>query len=106
MRMFAAFLETLRDMTDADGRALLDSTVVMFGSGMGDASRHSNEDVPVLVAGGGLRHGGFHDYRPAAWSSTAERPTLSNLYVTLLRRMGVEAERFANSNGDLDRALV
>lgn len=104
--LFATFLEGLRSRTDAEGRPLLDSTLVMFGSGMGDASRHSNDDVPVLLAGGGLRHGGFHDYRAAAWDSAAERPVLSNLYVTLLRRMGVEAQTFANSNGDLDGALA
>jgi len=106
MQMFAAFLESLRGATDAEGRPLLDSTVVMFGSGMGDASRHANEDLPVLLAGGGLRHGGFHDYRPAAWTSAAERPVLSDLYVTLLRRLGIEVDAFANSRGDLDDALA
>ena len=106
MGMFASFLESLRSRTDAEGRPLLDSTLVMFGSGMGDASRHSNADVPILLAGGGLRHGGFHDYRVEAWEQTGERAVLADLYVTLLRRMGVELESFANSRGDLDSTLV
>ena len=108
LRMFAAFVAGLREATDADGQPLLDSTLVVFGTGMGDASRHANEDLPILLAGGGLRHGGFHDYRPEAHEARAPgtaRPVLSNLFVTLLRRMGVDAATFANSNGDLDGVL-
>jgi len=106
MTLFAGFLQSLQSSTDAEGRPLLDSTVVVFGSGMGDASRHSNADLPVIVAGGGLRHGRFHDHRRAAGASPDEGPVLSDLFVTLLRALGVETSTFANSRGDLDGELA
>ena len=57
MRCLNRFLDQLKEKTDAEGRPLLDTTIVMFGTGMGDASRHSNRDLPTLVAGGGFQHG-------------------------------------------------
>lgn len=57
VKLLAKFLGQLRTKTDAEGRPLLDSTIVLAGTGMGDASRHSNRDLPTLVAGGGFNHG-------------------------------------------------
>ena len=62
MHCLAGFLEKLESKKAANGKTLLDDTVVLVGSGMGDASRHSNRDLSTLVAGGGLKHGSHHTF--------------------------------------------
>ncbi|MEO2015102.1 MAG: DUF1552 domain-containing protein, partial [Fuerstiella sp.] len=54
---FSRFLTKLKDTPDSDGQSLLDSTIVMFGSGMGNASAHSSRNLPIMVAGGGFKNG-------------------------------------------------
>ena len=56
-KQFAGFLDLLKKTKDSEDRPLLDSTVVMFGSGMGNASSHSSRNLPVMVTGGGLKVG-------------------------------------------------
>jgi Protein of unknown function (DUF1552) len=102
LTQLAGFVDRLKRTKDQEGRPLLDSTVVLFGSGMGNASSHSSRDVPVLVAGGGLKHGSHHSF-PKDGNKGAP---LSNLYVTLLRQFGVETDRFASNQGDLDHLLT
>jgi len=63
LTQLASFVDRLKKAKYREGRPLLDSTVVLFGSGMGNASSHSSGDVPVLVAGGGLKHGSHHSTR-------------------------------------------
>ena len=98
MQQFAGFLEKLRSIREpgTDG-TLLDSTMVLFGSGMGNANSHTNNDLPVLLAGGGFRHGELKEYPQEA----RRRVPLSNLFVSLLQRFGVETERFSMSTGTL-----
>ena len=96
----------LKAKRDERGRALLDDTVVLFGAGLGDASRHSNQNLPILVAGGGLRHGRHLDSRAENGESPLRGPVLANLYVTLARRLGAEEPAFANSDGDLNELLL
>ena len=74
---------------------LMDSTLVVIGSGMGNASNHSNRDLPVLLAGGGLKHQG-HLVCPA---EERKRIQLSNLWLSTLQWFGVERERFGRSTG-------
>jgi len=74
---------------------LMDSTLVVIGSGMGNASNHSNRDLPVLLAGGGLKHQG-HLVCPA---DDHKRIQLSNLWLSSLQWFGVERERFGRSTG-------
>jgi len=74
---------------------LMDSTLVVIGSGMGNASNHSNRDLPVLLAGGGLKHQG-HLVCPA---EEHKRIQLSNLWLSTLQWFGVERERFGRSTG-------
>jgi hypothetical protein len=81
-------------MDDGD-RTLLDSTAVLFGSGIGDANTHKNSDLPVLLAGGGYRHGEFKQVP----SSGPNKVPLCNLFVDLAQRMGVETDSFGNSTG-------
>lgn len=92
---FAAFLDRLSTLTDGDGSRLLDRTMVLFGSGMGNGSSHSNRDLPILVAGGGFRHGTHKSY------PEDRRVPLCNLYTTMLQRFGVEMDRFNKATGTI-----
>lgn len=108
LTQLAGFLERLEQARDEEGRPLLDTTVVLYGTGMGDASRHSNQDVPMLVAGGPFGHGRqgrFVDLRAENGEAPTGGPVLADLFVSILRSLGLEHERFANSGGDLDRHL-
>jgi hypothetical protein len=95
-QQFARFLAKLRAIEDGDGK-LLDHTMVLFGSGMGNASAHTNTNLPVILAGGGYRHGEHRAYP----TSGAGRVPLCNLYLGMLQRFGVEAPRFGTSTGTL-----
>lgn len=92
---FAKFLDRLATMQDSDGARMLDRTMVLFGSGMGNGSSHSNKDLPILLAGGGFRHGEHKEY------PTGRKVPLCNLYTTMLQRFGVEIERFNKATGTL-----
>jgi hypothetical protein len=102
LTQLAGFIDRLKKTQDRQGRALLDSTVVLFGSGMGNASSHSSRDLPILLAGGGLRHGSHHAFTKDGKKGTP----LCNLYVTLLQQLGIESDRFASSSGDLNHLLT
>ncbi len=81
--------------TEEQGESLLDRTTIFFSSNLGDASTHSTKNLPVLLAGGGFRHGQHLAFDPD------NPPPLSNLYVSMLQRMGIEADKFASSTGTL-----
>lgn len=98
-KRFSAFLDQLRQKTDAEGRSLLETTLVMMGTGMGDASRHSNDNLPILVAGGGFQHG----RHVAVSRDTPGSPLLGDLYLTLMQQMGLEVERFSNARSNLNQ---
>jgi hypothetical protein len=91
---FGKFLTRLSKMEDGE-RTLLDSTSVLFGSGIGDANTHKNTDLPIILAGGGYRHGEFKKVP----SSGPNKVPLCNLFVDIAQRMGVEAESFGTSTG-------
>jgi hypothetical protein len=97
MQQFADFLGKLRSVKDATGTSLLDSTMVLHGSGMGNANSHINTDLPILLAGGGFKHGEYKEYPQEA----RRRVPLSNLYVSLLQRFGVETDKFSMSTSSL-----
>src|SRR5205814_5918798 len=78
---FAKFVARLSKMEDGD-RTLLDSTAVLFGSGIGDANTHKNSDLPIILAGGGYRHGEFKK----APSSGPNKVPLCNLFVDIAQR--------------------
>jgi hypothetical protein len=98
MKEFARFLEKLKSLTDpeSDG-SLLDKTMVLLGSGMGNANSHTNTDLPILLAGGGFRHGEHKAYP----EDKHRRVPLCNLYVSLLQQFGVETDRFSTATGTL-----
>ena len=94
MRCLASFLKKLKSFPDWDGKTLLDNTLVLFGTGMGDASRHSNDDLPTLLAGGGFKHG-----RHLAFSRNApeqDQRLLGDLFISMERRLGLESSSFSN----------
>lgn len=91
---FADFLTKLKQTQD-NGRPLLDSTAVIFGSNLGNASAHSTANIPLVFAGGGFKHG-----RHIAIDK--DKHVFSNLFVSLAQRMGVEADTFGFSTGVLD----
>jgi hypothetical protein len=94
--LFAEFLNKLKATPEADGN-LLDHSLLLYGSGMGDPDRHDHSDLPIILAGGaaGRMQGGRH--------IKFDQPMpLSNLHLTLLNQVGVPLERFADSTGKID----
>ncbi len=94
--LFGYFLERLASVTDGDG-TLLDHSVLMYGSGMGNPNVHDHVNLPIIVAGGGAGkiRGGRH-------IKYAEPTPLANLHLTLLDRVGVRLDSFADSTGKID----
>jgi len=96
LKIFAAFLDTLRSTRDGDG-TLLDAAMLLYGSGLSNPDAHDHHDLPILLAGGGsgqLR-GGRHIKYPL------DTP-LANLHMTLLEKMGVPVERLGDSTGKIE----
>ncbi|MCH2065355.1 MAG: DUF1552 domain-containing protein [Roseibacillus sp.] len=101
-QQLARFLDRMKETRDVDGKPLLDSTVVLFGSGMGNASSHSSRNLPILLAGGGFKTGQHHRFER---NGRDGRP-LCDLYVSILQKLGVETDRFSTSRGNLNHLLV
>ena len=94
--IFARFLEKLKATPDGDG-SLLDNTIYLYGSGMGNPSLHDHVKLPIRVAGGaatGLRGGRHIKYEKGT--------PLANLHMTLLDRVGVHLDSFGDSDGSID----
>jgi hypothetical protein len=96
-RQFDALNEFLTSLkaTEEQGQSLLDSTMVLYGTCMGSANSHSNVNLPVLLAGGGFRHG-----QHLAFDTKNNYP-LSNLYVSMLQRLGLETDKFSTGSGTM-----
>lgn len=99
MRLLSDLFASLAMTSTSDGQRLLDQTMVLYGSNLGDANVHNCTNLPILLAGGGLRHGHHRVY-----DSQHNKP-LCNLFVTMLQRLGVETDRFASSSGTLSELL-
>ena len=97
--LFAYLLERLKSVPDGDG-SLLDHSMYLYGSGMGDPNLHDHINLPILVAGGGAGElkGGRH-------IRYADRTPLANLHLTLLEKAGVRMETFADSRGRVEELL-
>jgi hypothetical protein len=96
MEQFARFLAKLKSIDDGDGK-LLDHTMVLFGSGMGNANAHTNNNLPMILAGGRYRHGEHRSYPTKGLG----RVPLCNLYLSMLQRFGVETDRFGTSTSTM-----
>lgn len=99
---FSRFLGKLKTAKDSQGQPLLDTTAVLFGSGMGNASSHSSRNLPALLAGGGFKHGQHHTFERHGRDG---RP-LSDLFVTILHGLGIETDSFSTSKGNLNHLLA
>jgi BMFP domain-containing protein YqiC len=96
--LFAKFLGDLKNHQE-NGSSLLTNTTVLFGSNLGNASSHDWRNLPIILAGGGYRHGSYvaHDAQ--------DNTPLSNLFVPLAQGMGVEIEQFGKSTNSSLRGL-
>jgi uncharacterized protein DUF1552 len=97
--LFAYFLEKLQATPEGDG-TLLDHSLYLYGSGMGDPNVHDHIHLPILVAGGGARA-----VKGARHIKYAEATPLANVHLTLLERAGVRLDAFADSQGRVDELL-
>jgi len=96
VEQFARFLDKLKSIEVA-GSSLFEQTMVLFGSGMGNANAHTNSSLPIILAGGLFEHGQHLTFEP----SSRNRPPLTNLYVSMLQQFGLETDKFATSSGTL-----
>ena len=94
MKLFGELLRDFQEIEEPDG-SLLDNTMVLYGCHMGDANIHNNHNLPVLLAGGGFRHGQHLAFNPH------NNTPLCNIFVSMLQRMGIETDHFGSSKGTL-----
>lgn len=95
MTVFRDFLKSLSE-TKEGGQSLLSSTQVLIGSNLGDASGHGTTNLPILLAGGGWRHGQH------IAGNTKDNTPLGKLFVSMLQRFGVETDRFGSGVGTIN----
>jgi hypothetical protein len=95
MNLFASFVTRLKSIKEGDG-TLLDHSMIVYGSGIGDGNRHNHDDLPILLLGKG---GGT--LKPQRHLRYPKDTPLCNLYVELLDRMGVKVDSFGDSKGRL-----
>jgi hypothetical protein len=94
--LFSEFLQRLQATPDADG-TLLDNTVYLYGSGIGNPSLHDHVNLPILVAGG--RNVGMKGGRHIRYETGK---SLANLHLTLLDKVGIELDKFGDSDGKIE----
>ncbi len=94
LKLLGALLTKLKQSKE-DNDTLLDRTMVMFGSNLGSGNSHSCKNLPMLLAGGGFKHGQHLAFEPT------KTPPLANLFVSMLQRLGLEIDKFGTSTGTL-----
>lgn len=93
-QQFAYFLDRMQNTIESNGRSLLDNSMILFGSGLNDGNRHTNEDLPIVLAGSG---GG--SLNPGVVRDVDEKP-LTNLFLSMTDRMGLtDLSEFGDSTG-------
>lgn len=95
IQQLAYFMQALKEVPEGSG-TLLDQSMIVYGSGIGDGNRHNHDDLPVILAGGG---GG--DFQNGRHLQVKEGTPMTNLYLGLLEKMGVSAQRVGDSTGIL-----
>ena len=95
VKLFAGFIAKLKATPDGDG-SLLDHSMIVYGSGLSDGNRHAHDDLPIVMVGhgGGLRMGSHIVY--------PKQTPMTNMYLTLLDRMGVPSEKIGDSTGMIE----
>jgi hypothetical protein len=94
LKVLSGFLSQMKAGAEAGG-SLLDRTMVLYGSNLGNASSHNTRNLPILLFGGGFKHG-----QHLAFDKNNNAP-LANLFVSMLKRFGVDADKFGSSTGTL-----
>ena len=92
--LFAYYLDRLDRTADGDG-SLLDHSLILYGSGMSDGNNHNHHNLPTLLIGGGVGRGGRHVSYPA-------NTPVTNLFLSMLTRLGVPAESLGDSTGRIE----
>ena len=92
LRVFGELLSKLRETMEQEG-SLLDRTQVLYAGDLGNASSHTTTNLPILLAGGGLKHAGHVLY------NREDNLPMSNLLVRMMQQMGVEEDKFGSSTG-------
>ena len=96
VKQLARFMEKMRDTKDVDGQSLLHNSMIVYGSGNADGNRHSHDNLPIILAGGG---GGT--FAPGRFVKHGAKPAC-NLFLSMADRMGVKnLERFGDSTARL-----
>lgn len=96
LKQFGYFLSKLKATKDGEGN-LLDNSMIVYGGGISDGDRHNHNELPVILAG---KAGGT--FKPGRRIAMKEEVPMTNLYLSMLDRMGVKAERIGDSNGRLE----
>ena len=96
MEQFAYLMRKMDAIKEANGRTLLDNTILTYGSGLGDGSTHQYNDLPIILAGNGGGH-----FKTGQHVNMPEGTPLANLWLTQARSMGIDMERFADSTGEI-----
>jgi len=94
MKLFGELIQNLKNIDEGKSN-LLDNSVLMYGSNFGDANKHTTTNMPILVAGGKLKHG-----QHLAFDRSNNYP-LPNLFVSMIQSMGIEVDKFATSTGTM-----
>ena len=93
-RLFGEFLQKLDGIREGE-HTLLDQTAILLGSNLGNASSHSNTNLPIVAAGGRLKHSGHLAFNPE------KSPPLANLLVSFLQHLQLEVDEFSSGNSTL-----
>ncbi len=99
MKAFSELLQSFRSVSETGG-TLLDRTQMLYGSCLGNANSHSNQNLPLILAGGGFKHGQHLAF------NTQDNTPLANLFVSMLQGLGIEADEFASSTGTLNGLAI
>lgn len=96
MDQLAYFLRKLRDTPDVDGKSLLHNSMIVYAGGLSDGNRHNHDDLPVIVAG----HAGGR-FTPGRHVKFDGKTPMTNLYVRMVRELGLNVEQFGDSTDAL-----
>ena len=94
---FAYFVEKLKSIKEVDGTSLLDNSMVVYGGAISDGNRHNHEDLPVILAGKGRG-----SLRAGRHLKTKQPVPMANMYLSMLNKVGVKADRLGDSSGRFD----
>ncbi|AWB68867.1 hypothetical protein C2869_01010 [Saccharobesus litoralis] len=98
-QQFARFISKLDEIKESDGSSLLSHTQTLLGSGMGNANSHSNKNLPLLLVGGGFKHGQHLSF--SSQNNSGNSIPAANLYVSMLQQFGIETDSFNLATGSL-----